>query len=86
MADFDVKQEAHAIVAMVMSARYYSESAVATKFMDEAHDEFCKNTPDNKQRISDIWTRAQHIKDGSNKELGVKIKGLYLSFDCGDKQ
>jgi hypothetical protein len=86
MADFDVKQEAHAIVAMVESARMFYSSDVSAKFLEEAHGEFCKNTPENKQGISDLWTRAKHIKDGSGKEIGVKIKDMYLSFDCGDKQ
>jgi hypothetical protein len=87
MADFDVKQEAHSIVAMMVQARWSSDedNDLSHKYLDDAKQEFCKNTPEQRQAILDLWTRAPKYKDGENHDIGISFKGLYINLACNDK-
>ena len=87
MSDFDVKQEAHAIVAM-MDGAYHGQNEnndLSHKFLDDAKQEFCKNTPQQRQDILDLWSNAPKFKDGDNHDIGISFRGLYVNLACNDK-
>ena len=86
MESYDTQAAAHEVVVLMLAAKFakdsYSGSVVATRLLDDAHSEFCKNTPQQRDDILKLWTNATPVTDGAHHLHGLLIKDMLLKTDC----